>query len=77
MDIDPEISTAIVNDVVFYLQTLKEPIQRDQNDAMVIKGRELFIQAGCESCHKQSLKTGFSPVAPLSNKIFHLLNDLN
>lgn len=76
MDIDPEISTATVNDVVFYLQTLKEPIQRDQSDALVIKGKELFIQVGCETCHKQSLKTGFSPVAPLSNKIFHPYTDL-
>lgn len=75
-EIDPEISTATVNNVVFYLQTLKIPVQRNQNDAAVIQGKELFIQAGCESCHKQTLKTGFSEVAPLSNKTFHPYTDL-
>jgi CxxC motif-containing protein (DUF1111 family) len=75
-DIDPEISTATVNDVVFYLQTLKAPIQRDQNDAIVIQGKNLFVQAGCESCHKQTLQTGFSSSTPLSNKTFHPFTDL-
>lgn len=75
-DIDPEISTAKVSDVVFYLQTLKAPIQRNQNDAVVIQGKNLFIQAGCESCHKQTLKTGYSSIAPLSNKTFHPYTDL-
>lgn len=76
VDIDPEISTSTVNNVVFYLQTLKAPIQRDQNNATVIEGKNLFVQAGCESCHKQALKTGFSPTAPLSNKTFHPYTDL-
>ena len=76
LDIDPEIPDKTVRDVVFYLQTLKVPIQRNQNDPVVIKGKDLFMQAGCESCHKQTLKTGFSSVAPLSNKIFHPYTDL-
>ncbi|MEO5890235.1 MAG: di-heme oxidoredictase family protein [Ferruginibacter sp.] len=75
-DIDPEISTATVNNVVFYLQTLKAPIQREQNDPVVIQGKDLFVQAGCENCHKQSLRTGYSAVTPLSNKIFHPYTDL-
>jgi CxxC motif-containing protein (DUF1111 family) len=76
LDIDPEVSNVTVNNVVFYLQTLKAPIQRNQNDAEVIQGKNLFIQAGCESCHKQTLKTGFSNIGPLSNKIFHPYTDL-
>ena len=76
LEIDPEVSTQTVNDVVFYLQTLKVPIQRNKNDAEVIQGKNIFIQTGCESCHKQTLKTGYSPVDALSNKEFHPYTDL-
>ena len=76
LDTDPEVSVQTVRNVVFYLQTLKAPIQRDQNDASIVKGKDLFIQAGCENCHKQTLKTGFSSIAPLSNKTFHPYTDL-
>ncbi len=75
-DIDPEVSNTTIQNVVFYLQTLKAPIQRDQNDNAVIQGKDLFIQAGCEKCHKQTLSSGFSPVEPLSNKTFHPYTDL-
>ncbi|MES2780102.1 MAG: di-heme oxidoredictase family protein [Bacteroidota bacterium] len=76
LEIDPEVSNQTVNDVVFYLQTLKAPIQRNQNDEAVKQGKQVFINIGCESCHKQTLKTGSSPVAALSNKEFHPYTDL-
>ncbi len=76
LDIDPEISSLTVQNVVFYLQTLKTPVQRNQTDATVIAGKNIFIQTGCESCHKQTLQTSFSNIAPLSNKTFHPYTDL-
>ena len=76
LNIDPEVSDVTVHNVVFYLQTLKAPMQRNQNDAEIVQGKSLFIQAGCESCHKQTLKTGFSTIAALSNKTFHPYTDL-
>ena len=76
LDLDPEVTNQTVHNVVFYLQTLKAPIQRNQNDAEVMLGKNSFIQAGCESCHKQTLTTGFSNIAPLSNKTFHPYTDL-
>lgn len=76
LEIDPEVSNQTVNDVVFYLQTLKAPIQRNANDATVQEGKQVFINLGCENCHKQTLKTGSSPVAALSNKEFHPYTDL-
>ncbi|MES2559891.1 MAG: di-heme oxidoredictase family protein [Bacteroidota bacterium] len=76
LEIDPEVSNQTVNDVVFYLQTLKAPIQRNQNDETVKQGKQVFINIGCENCHKQTLKTGPSPVAALSNKEFHPYTDL-
>ena len=75
-DIDPEIATNTVNDVVFYLQTLKTPIQRKQDDVEVRQGEAVFKQIGCDGCHKQTLKTGYSPIAGLSNKEFHPYTDL-
>ncbi|SFD07700.1 CxxC motif-containing protein, DUF1111 family [Chitinophaga sp. CF118] len=75
-EIDPEVSTQTVNNVAFYLQTLKAPIQRNQQDPEVINGGAVFTQIGCENCHKQTLKTGYSPVQSLSNKEFHPYTDL-
>ena len=76
LDIDPEILTKKVNDVVFYLQTLKAPIQRNQGDADIIAGRQLFISINCSGCHRPELKTGSSPVDALSYKTFAPYTDL-
>lgn len=76
LEVDPEVSNQTVNNVVFYLQTLKAPIQRNQNDRTVQLGKNLFIQTGCESCHKQTLRTGTAPVEVLSQKEFHPYTDL-
>lgn len=75
-EIDPEISIQEVYDVVFYLQTLKAPIQRNQNDESVILGKQVFNNINCAGCHIPTLKTGFSPVSALSNKEFHPYTDL-
>ncbi len=76
LEVDPEVSNATVNDVVFYLKTLKAPIQRNQNDADVKSGKDIFISVRCEKCHKSELKTGPSSVAALSNKVFFPYTDL-
>ena len=76
LEIDPEIATSTVNDVAFYLQTLKAPIQRNQGDATVNKGATIFNQINCSGCHKSELKTGYSPIKALSNKTFAPYTDL-
>lgn len=73
---DPEVSTQVINDVVAYLKTLKEPIPRDQNDPDVIVGKELFTQIQCAVCHIPTLQTGFSPIEAISFKEFHPYTDL-
>ncbi len=75
-EIDPEISTQIVQDVVFYLKTLKAPVQRQQNDPEVISGKQIFTNTGCAQCHTPQLVSGTSPVAALSNKTFFPYTDL-
>ena len=76
LETDPEVSIQTVNDVVFYLQTLKAPIQRNQSKGSVIEGKEVFIQIGCERCHRQTLKTGNSSIPALANKEFHPYTDM-
>lgn len=73
---DPEISNQTVQDVVFYLQTLKAPIQRNQGDVAVQAGRQLFINISCGKCHTPELKTGNFPIAALSNKTFFPFTDM-
>jgi CxxC motif-containing protein (DUF1111 family) len=75
-DIEPEVSTQTILDVVFYLQTLKVPIQRRSDEPEILQGKDIFIQIGCETCHKQTLVTGNSNVDALSNKTFHPYTDL-
>jgi CxxC motif-containing protein (DUF1111 family) len=74
--INHEVSDKTVRDVVFYLQTLKAPVRRDQDKPEVIQGGNIFGQIGCIDCHKQTLKTGYSPVEALSYKEFHPYTDL-
>ncbi len=76
LEVEPEVSMNVIRDVVFYLQTLKAPVQRNATKSTVVNGRKLFVQIGCESCHKQTLRTGYSLVAALNNKEFHPYTDL-
>lgn len=75
-DIDPEISTQTILDVVFYLKTLKAPVQRNQNDHDVKAGKELFINISCSKCHVPELTTGQSTIPVLSGKTFFPYTDL-
>ena len=76
LEIDPEVATEQINDVVFYLKTLKAPIRRNESDPEVLKGEQLFTQINCTSCHTPTLQTRFSAIDVLSNKEFHPYTDL-
>lgn len=73
---DPEVSNETLQNVIFYLRTLKAPIQRNAGDANVINGKTIFTQIGCNKCHTPELKTGNSPIAALSNRTFFPYTDL-
>ncbi|MEO6220692.1 MAG: di-heme oxidoredictase family protein [Ginsengibacter sp.] len=75
-DADPEVTNQTVQDVVFYLQTLRAPIQRNQNDPDVQAGKQHFISISCGKCHTPKLKTGNFPIAALSNKTFFPFTDM-
>lgn len=75
-EVDPELPTQTLLDVVFYLQTLKVPVQRDASNPEVMAGKAIFIQTGCAKCHVPQLQTGFSPIDALSNKTIYPYTDL-
>lgn len=74
--IDPEISTQTVLDVVFYLRTLKAPVQRNTQHPDVQAGKQVFLDLGCGKCHTPVMQTGPSPIAALSNRTFFPYTDL-
>jgi CxxC motif-containing protein (DUF1111 family) len=76
LDIDPEVSNRTVNNVVFYLRTLKAPLRRNQNDAEVQAGEALFSNLKCAECHKPQWTTPNSDIAGLANKTFYPYTDL-
>jgi CxxC motif-containing protein (DUF1111 family) len=75
LEIDPEIPNQRVNDVVFYLKTLKAPIARGEKDELV-SGAQIFNTTGCAKCHRPEMKTGNSSINALSHKVFAPYSDL-
>lgn len=74
--IDPEVTNQTVLDVVFYLKTLKAPVQRQQGDPDIVAGKQTFVTIGCGKCHVPQLQTGTSAVVALSNKTFYPYTDI-
>ena len=72
----PEVDNTIFNSVVFYITCLQTPNQRNAADSVVQYGNLVFTQIGCETCHKQTLTTGYSPIDALSFQTFSPFTDL-
>ena len=73
---DPEVSSATIANVTFYLKTLKPPIPRNQKDPDVKAGKAIFNEIGCNNCHIPQLMTGESDVEALNHKSFRPYTDL-
>lgn len=73
---DPEVSSAVVANVVFYLKTLREPPRRETHHPDVVAGDGLFSSVGCAGCHVPTLHTGRSNIAVLDRRTFHPYTDL-
>ncbi len=72
----PEIDNTTINSVVFYVQALQTPVQRTPDDPTVQQGKQLFTQIGCETCHKETLTTGYSSIDAIAYKTFHPYTDM-
>ena len=73
---DPEVSSSTVDNLLFYLRTLKAPTRRNETDADVLAGESLFAQIGCASCHKPNITTAKSDIEVLSEVEIHPYTDL-
>ena len=73
---DPEVSTATIDNLVFYLKTLKPPIPRDAEQIQILQGKDIFVAIGCGNCHLTEMETGPSDLEILSNKRFYPYTDL-
>ena len=73
---DPEVTSAAVANVVFYLKTLRAPSRRDAGDPDVLAGEALFADVGCAACHVPGLTTGASEIEVLDRVEFHPYTDL-
>lgn len=74
---DVELSDSLLYSVAFYIKTLSVPARRSVTDETVKHGKQLFLQAGCGSCHTPVLKTKVDVTLPaISNQTIRPYTDL-
>lgn len=60
----PEVPEPIFKQVLFYTQHLAVPNRRNLGDPQVQQGAQLFVQAGCSSCHRPHFVTSKQAASP-------------
>jgi len=76
-DGEPEVSDNILRLVLFYSRNLAVPARRDVNAPQVLAGKNLFYQAGCQSCHTPKYTTAANAAEPeLANQVIRPYSDL-
>lgn len=73
---EPELSSAIQQQVDFYAANLAVPARRGLDNPAVQLGWEVFVDSGCAACHTPTRVTGPSPHEWLSNQTIHPFSDL-
>ena len=74
---EPEVSDNILRLVLFYSRNLAVPARRDVNAPEVLAGKNLFFQAGCQSCHTPKYTTAANAAEPeLANQVIRPYSDL-
>jgi CxxC motif-containing protein (DUF1111 family) len=73
----PEISDELINEQVLYVSALAVPVRRNVKDDAILKGKQMFTNIGCVSCHKDKFITSTSPtLSGLSNQTIRPYTDL-
>ncbi|WP_397432572.1 di-heme oxidoredictase family protein [Pseudomonas chlororaphis] len=76
-DGEPEVSDNILRLVLFYSRNLGVPARRDVGSPQVLTGKNLFYQAGCQSCHTPQFTTAADAAEPeLANQVIRPYSDL-
>lgn len=74
---EQEVSDNILRLVLFYSRNLAVPARRDVNAQQVLAGKNLFFQAGCQSCHTPKFTTAGNAAEPeLANQVIRPYSDL-
>ncbi len=77
---DTEAPDPVLDLVTFYAQNLAVPARRDTGDAGVLRGKRMFYEAGCTSCHTPKYVTrrdapnkaqAFQLIWPYSDFLLH------
>lgn len=72
-----EVGDELMDLVVFYAQNLAVPVRRDPEAPEVLKGKKLFYQAGCVSCHRPKFQTAQNGEVPgLNDQLIWPYSDL-
>lgn len=79
-----EIDTEILDLVTFYSRNLAVPARRNVDDPQVLRGKEVFYNTGCASCHTPSFVThrladqpaqSFQLIWPYTDMLLHDMGD--
>ena len=74
---NPEISAEIFDHMISYQRMLAVPKRRNLDAPEVKRGARLFMDAGCESCHRATFKTAKVDGQPwLSEQTIHPFSDM-
>jgi len=77
---DTEAPDPVLDLVTFYSQNLAVPARRDVNDSQVLRGKQMFYESGCTSCHTPKFVTrsdagnpahSFQLIWPYSDFLLH------
>jgi CxxC motif-containing protein (DUF1111 family) len=76
--LSPEMTMEDYNDFMVWHRAVAVPAARNLDDPIVVKGKELFLDAGCAACHKPSWTTRsyYKPQPELSNQKIYPYTDL-
>ncbi|QBF28320.1 c-type cytochrome [Pseudomonas tructae] len=74
---EQEVSDNILRLVLFYTRNLAVPMRKDVDSTQVLAGKNLFHQAGCQSCHTPQFTTASDAAEPeLANQLIRPYSDL-
>ncbi len=74
---EPELQTAILDDVTFYSLALAVPARREWERPEVLAGKAMFQDIGCADCHIATLRTGaYAALPELAEQTIHPYTDL-
>lgn len=73
---EPELGEEPMKLLVLYQKLAGVPRAVRQDEPLILRGKEMFQQVGCDDCHRMTLRTENYSDPELSNQEFHPFTDL-